>query len=82
VPRTYIKLLRDRTIRPAQQDRMIANLGDAHVLQLDAGHDAMLSQPAELAALIDLASHQTSPDARVGAQPQAPVSTRKPPEHV
>ena len=55
VPRTYIKLTRDRTIRPRRQDKMIRNLGGAQVLELDGGHDAMLSHPRELAELIDRA---------------------------
>jgi pimeloyl-ACP methyl ester carboxylesterase len=56
VPRTYIKLLSDRTLGPKRQDAMIANLGGAEVLELDAGHDAMLSRPAALAELVVLAS--------------------------
>jgi pimeloyl-ACP methyl ester carboxylesterase len=57
VSRTFIKLLRDRTIAPRRQDRMIENLGGADVLTLDAGHDAMISRPRELAALVDRATH-------------------------
>lgn len=64
VPRTYIKLTRDRTIRPSRQDRMIVNLGHARVLELDGGHDAMLSHPRELAELIDWAVRGPT-----GAQP-------------
>jgi pimeloyl-ACP methyl ester carboxylesterase len=53
VPRTYVKLLRDHALRPKLQDRLIANLGRCHVRTLDAGHDAMISQPAALAAILD-----------------------------
>lgn len=49
----YVKLLRDRCVRPRQADRMVANLGDAEVVTLDAGHDAMVSRPRELAAILN-----------------------------
>ncbi len=38
---------------PAKQDRFVANLGGADVVDLDAGHMAMISRPAELAAILD-----------------------------
>jgi pimeloyl-ACP methyl ester carboxylesterase len=53
IPRTYIRLLRDASITLASQDRMVANLGDAQVVDLDAGHMAMISRPAELAAILE-----------------------------
>jgi hypothetical protein len=40
---------------------MIANLGGAGVRELDAGHDAMLSRPAELAALVNAAARPVVP---------------------
>ena len=52
VPATYVKLLRDAVIPPALQDEMVANLGGVEVAELDAGHDAMISQPEALAALL------------------------------
>jgi pimeloyl-ACP methyl ester carboxylesterase len=52
VPRTYVRLLRDASLTVDTQDRMIANLGDADVVDLDAGHMAMISHPAELAAVL------------------------------
>ncbi|MFP8881253.1 MAG: alpha/beta fold hydrolase [Myxococcota bacterium] len=53
VPATYVKLLRDAVIPPALQDEMIAHLGTVEVAELDAGHDAMISAPEALAALIN-----------------------------
>jgi pimeloyl-ACP methyl ester carboxylesterase len=53
IPRTYIRLLRDASITLASQDRMIANLGAAQVVDLDAGHMAMISRPTELAAILE-----------------------------
>jgi len=52
IPRTYVRLLRDASLDLATQDRMIANLGDVDVVDLDAGHMAMISHPAELAAVL------------------------------
>jgi pimeloyl-ACP methyl ester carboxylesterase len=53
IPSTYIRLLRDASITLDGQDRMIANLGDTQVIDLDAGHMAMISRPAELAAILE-----------------------------
>jgi hypothetical protein len=52
VPRTYVRLLRDGSLSVATQGQMIANLGDVDVVDLDAGHMAMISHPRELAALL------------------------------
>ncbi|MCU1458229.1 MAG: putative esterase [Actinomycetia bacterium] len=58
LPKTYVRLLRDASLPPKKQDELIANLrkspgGDVEVIELDSGHDAMISHPAELAAIID-----------------------------
>ncbi len=53
LPRTYVRLLQDASLTVATQDQMIANLGGAEVVDLDAGHMAMVSQPAALAAILD-----------------------------
>jgi pimeloyl-ACP methyl ester carboxylesterase len=53
IPITYIKLLRDKALSPRIQERMIANLPGADVHSLEAGHDAMISRPKELAKLLD-----------------------------
>jgi pimeloyl-ACP methyl ester carboxylesterase len=52
-PSSYVKLLADQSIFPAQQDSMAARLDEARVHELAAGHLAMLSAPDALAALLD-----------------------------
>ena len=57
LPKTYVKLLQDQSLAPADQDRLIANLrdspgGDVEVIELDSGHDAMVSHPEDLAAVL------------------------------
>ena len=59
IPATYVKLLQDQSIPPDLQDQMIRNIGapdapDApEVVELDAGHDAMISKPRELAWILE-----------------------------
>jgi pimeloyl-ACP methyl ester carboxylesterase len=53
VPRTYVRLLRDASLTPAAQDRMAANLVNADAIDLDSGHMAMISHPAELASILN-----------------------------
>ena len=60
-PSTYLRLLRDRSLAPSRQDAMIARLHNPQLHELDAGHLAMLSMPAQLAqrlTAIALASGQ------------------------
>jgi pimeloyl-ACP methyl ester carboxylesterase len=53
IPRTWIRLTRDQAGTVEMQDQFIANIGGADVIDLDSGHMAMISQPAELAAILD-----------------------------
>ena len=54
LPRTYVKLLRDQALTPAQQDQAIRNAGPGcGVVELDAGHNAMISQPRALAGILN-----------------------------
>ena len=58
IPKTWVRLLRDASVSVGQQDVHIANLeaspgGRVEVIDLDTGHNAMLSRPRELAAIID-----------------------------
>jgi pimeloyl-ACP methyl ester carboxylesterase len=56
LPITYVRLLQDQSLSLATQDTMIANLGGparVDVVDLDAAHMAMISRPAELAAVLD-----------------------------
>ena len=53
VPRTYIKLLRDNAIKPSMQDRFIKHIGHCAIETIDAGHNVMISQPEQLAVIIN-----------------------------
>jgi pimeloyl-ACP methyl ester carboxylesterase len=54
VPRTYVKLLSDRILLPPMQDAFVRNAGPGcRVRELDAGHNAMVSRPRELAAILN-----------------------------
>ena len=52
VRRVWIRLNNDVIVAPEKQDRFIENLGGCEVLELDAGHMAMISRPRDLAALL------------------------------
>ena len=51
--RTWIRLLQDQVVTPAKQDRFVDVLGGCDVVDLDAGHMAMITRPAEMAALLE-----------------------------
>jgi pimeloyl-ACP methyl ester carboxylesterase len=54
VPRTYVKLLADTVLLPPMQDEYARNAGPGcRVRELDAGHDAMVSRPRELARILN-----------------------------
>jgi pimeloyl-ACP methyl ester carboxylesterase len=57
VPRTYVRLLKDQALVLSTQDHMIDNLrrtdGPVHVVDLDAGHCPMISDPAGTAAVLN-----------------------------
>ena len=53
IPRAYVRLTHDASISLEAQDRMIENLGRAEVVDLDAGHMAMISRPGDLAEVLD-----------------------------
>jgi len=52
VPITYIVFTKDQSIKPAAQHKLLQNLGAPDVLELDAGRDAMITRPQELARLL------------------------------
>jgi pimeloyl-ACP methyl ester carboxylesterase len=57
IPKTYVRLGRDHALPPAAQDASIAALeavpgGAVAVVELDSGHSAMISHPADLAAIL------------------------------
>jgi pimeloyl-ACP methyl ester carboxylesterase len=58
LPKTYVRLLRDQALRPEVQDAQIASLraspgGPVNVLEIDAGHDVMVSAPGALASVLN-----------------------------
>ena len=53
VPTTYIRCVRDVILPLALADGMVGNLPQPDVRDLDADHDAMLTSPTALAALLD-----------------------------
>jgi pimeloyl-ACP methyl ester carboxylesterase len=53
IPRTYVRCLRDRVVPPDLADVMIANMGGAAVVDIDAGHGVAMRAPGELAAVLD-----------------------------
>ena len=53
VPCTYVRLTLDATLPLGAQDRAAAALGDPDVVDLAAGHMAMISAPGALARIIE-----------------------------
>jgi pimeloyl-ACP methyl ester carboxylesterase len=61
LPRTWVRTLQDAVIDPGKQLRFAANVGDCPVVDLDAAHMCMISQPAATAAILDgLAAQPTA----------------------
>ncbi len=60
LPRSYLLARQDRMHKPRRQAATAARLG-ATVLEIDSGHDPMLSQPAAVAALINRAAAPREP---------------------
>ncbi len=52
IPRTWVRLLSDDAVTPERAAQSIEWLGGAEVVDLDAGHDAMISRPKELAGIL------------------------------
>ena len=52
LPCTYVRLLQDASLTLETQDEMLSRLGEPQVIDLDAGHMAMITQPAALAAIL------------------------------
>jgi pimeloyl-ACP methyl ester carboxylesterase len=52
VPVTYIVQTLDQSFAPDLQRRMLANLRDPEVLEIDAGRNSMITQPERLAELL------------------------------
>ncbi len=57
LPKTYVRLSEDHALPPSAQDASIAALravpgGTVKVVELDAGHNVMISRPRDLTAII------------------------------
>ncbi len=55
---TYVRLARDQALQPGDQAAQIASLraspgGPVEVVELDTGHDVMISAPAQLAPILE-----------------------------
>ena len=61
VPCTYVRLLQDGSLTLAGQDEMAARLGDPEIRDVDAGHMAMITQAAALAAVLNDIGHREAP---------------------
>ena len=53
LPATYVRLTLDRSLKPSEQNRMIARLTGPRVVDVEAGHMAPLSRPEAIAAAIE-----------------------------
>ncbi len=53
VRRVWVKLTQDVIVAPEKQDRFARNVGGCEMIELDAGHMAMVSRPRDLAAILD-----------------------------
>jgi pimeloyl-ACP methyl ester carboxylesterase len=52
VPVTYVVQTRDQSFAPELQRRMLENLHDPEIVEIDSGRNSMITQPAELANLL------------------------------
>lgn len=52
VPVAYIVQTRDQSFAPVLQRRMLENLHDPEILEIDAGRNSMITRPGELAELL------------------------------
>lgn len=53
LPATYVKLLKDQSVPPELQDKMIDHVGEPRVVEIDAGHNVMISDPEALARVLN-----------------------------
>jgi pimeloyl-ACP methyl ester carboxylesterase len=53
LPRTFVRCLEDRVIPPELVAVMVANMGGADVVDIDAGHDVAAEAPLALADVLD-----------------------------
>jgi pimeloyl-ACP methyl ester carboxylesterase len=53
IPRTYVRLTLDASLSLETQGQMIKTIGDIEVVDVDAGHMAMISRPEVLASVLN-----------------------------
>ena len=53
IPRTYVRLTHDASLTLDTQGQMISTIGDIEVVDVDAGHMAMISRPEVLASVLN-----------------------------
>jgi len=53
IPRTWVKLMGDRTPTPDQVELLADRVGCADIVELDSGHMAMISHPRQLADVLN-----------------------------
>jgi pimeloyl-ACP methyl ester carboxylesterase len=60
---TYVVQTRDQSFTPTLQRRMLANLRDPAVVEIDAGRNSMITRPQEVAALLSSCRWKNGPPA-------------------
>ena len=53
IPRCYLRLAQDNALPLAAQNKSIESLGEVDVIDLDTGHNIMISAPGLLAAVLN-----------------------------
>lgn len=53
IPRTYVRLARDQSLSIDVQNRCIESLGEIAIVDLDTGHNVMISNPKALAEILN-----------------------------
>jgi pimeloyl-ACP methyl ester carboxylesterase len=53
MPCTWVRTLRDAVVPPERQTRFVGNVGDCDVIDIDAAHMCMISQPSALGGILN-----------------------------
>lgn len=53
LPRLFVRCSADRVITPEMVETMVANMGGAEIVDVEAGHSVARTAPAELASVLD-----------------------------
>lgn len=52
MPATYVVCTRDQSLTPKVQRTLLKNIGAPEVIEMDAGHDPMISRPKDVADIL------------------------------